>query len=390
MIEGPCDLQFGNSVEHSAFQIPPDDITNFLPKPSPVVLLTGAGASVPLAMPTMNDFLKSFPSRVTGNLEVQWENVVELTATYYEGELDDIDIEQVLTYIEFCLFSYSKLLTLWRNTLERDEGFRPTVQELEEFRQLLCTLRTSILDEICTTYAAPDPTKTVACYVPLFKMLVETTGQSTTNVFTTNYDLTFETLASERPSDYEVSDGFRKVRSGEEVWKNDYVPKCQAEHSIILWKLHGSTSWKGNWAKEELRKAAPSTYLQDGETTVMIYPTRTKADTQDLFARPFNQAYGSLGSLFMQVGAVKILLVIGYGFGDDELRRDIDESLAAEDNAMLIVVDPGADICELSNGLPRVGTDRIRVINSYFGQAETIEEIRSSLEELLNDESLRA
>ena len=386
MIDEPCDSQLETSVDHRAFRIPSDRIAEILPKPSPVVLLTGAGASAPLDMPTMKEFRESFSKQLACKLKAQWNSVVQLTAKYYDGEVDDIDIEQVLTYVESCLFSYVQLAGLWRKTLRGDDRVLPTIEELEKFRQSLWILRMSILDGICKTYAEPDPSKTVECYEPLFKMLTETAGQSTTNVFTTNYDLTFETLARERPNGYELSDGFRKVTSGKEVWKGDYLPKCQSEHSIVLWKLHGSTSWKVNEEKEELRKDSPSIYRQDGDTTVIIYPTKTKADTQELFARPFNQAYGSLESLFMQVGVVKVLLVIGYGFGDDELRRDIQNGLAAEDKAMLIVVDPGADICELSNSFPEVSTERIRVINSYFGEDDTIEAIRSSLEELLNYE----
>ena len=388
MVEETDGNQLRTSVETWAFQLSPEDFAELRPKASPVVLFTGAGASVPLDMPTMVGFRKRFLDRLTGNQKVLWENVVMLTAKNFEEELSGVNIEQVLTYIERCLFSYSELLTLWRDILQRNEGDPlPTIPELEEFRQLLWTTRTDILDEICATYAEPDPSKTISCYEPLFKMLAETAGQSVTNVFTTNYDLTFETLVTELPDDYELSDGFRKDRSGEEVWQNDYVPTCQKKHSIVLRKLHGSTSWKGNWARGELRKASPSTYIQDGEQTVIIYPTKTKADTQDLFARPFNQAYGSLDSLFMQVGSVEVLLVIGYGFGDDELRGDIEEGLVAEDKAFLVVVDPGADISKLSRDFCRVSTDRIRVIKSYFGPKETIEEIRSVLEALLSEES---
>ena len=231
-------------------------------------------------------------------------------------------------------------------------------------------LRICILDKICTTYTYPEPSRTVECYEHLFRMLIEITGQSTTNVLTTNYDLTFETLANERPSDYVVTDGFRKIESGEEIWDNYYVPSYPADHCITLWKLHGSTSWKGDWAKGALRKAAPSTYIQDDESTVIIYPTKTKASTQDLFARPFNQAYGSLSGLFQKM-AVGVLLVIGYSFGDYEVRSHIEEGLTIDNDAKLVVVDPGANSCKLSTDFPRIDPGRIKVISSYFGKDDT-------------------
>ena len=374
------------SITTTSFQASLDELGIGCPKSPPVVLFTGAGASVPLGMPTMKDFRRQFSEKLTSNLKLQWDGVEEFSAKYYQEELADVDVEHVLTYIESCLFSHSKLVKLWKSTARRDEWDQlPTVRELDGFRSLLWTLRMRILDEICASYGKPDPSKTVKCYSPLLKMLAKTSGQSSINVFTTNYDLTFEVLAEADPNQFEVFDGFYSDPSGEETWKGVYIGSKQAEHSITLWKLHGSTSWKGIPARGQLRKSPPSTYLQGDEETIIIYPTKSKAETQRLFARPFNQAYGSLGSLFAQPGAVGVLLVIGYGFGDEEIRRDIEEGLILEDTAKLIVVDPEATICRLSEDFPRVNTDRITVIDSFFGQDDTVARIQSVLEEQLDE-----
>ena len=370
------------SVSTTAFQVPLEEYLRDQPKEVPVVLFTGAGASVPLGMPAMKEFRKQLSDRLPGSLKLPWDIVVELTAVYYDVDLDDVDIEQVLTYIEDSLFTYSALVKIWAKTEEREDS--PTIRELERFRDSLLQLRTYILDEICATYRAPDPAEALRCYDPLFKMLRATTGQSYTSVFTTNYDLTFEVLGEWSPETYEVFDGFQVDDSGQETWKGKYLASSEAKHVISLWKLHGSTSWQEDEAKRPVTKAPPSTYIQGDKTTSIIYPTKTKAKTQGLFGRPSNQAYGRLGSLFAQSGAVGILLVIGYGFGDDEIRGDIEDGLASDGRAKLIVVDPDATIPKLKCRFPSVATDRITVINSRFGEKDTIEEIRSAVEAILD------
>ena len=354
-------------------------------KEVPVVLFTGAGASVPLGMPAMKEFRKQLSDRMSGRLKIQWDSVVELASRNYEVDLDGVDIEQVLTYIEDSLFTYSALVKIWRKSEEREDS--PTIRELERFRDSLWQLRTCILDEICGTYRAPDPAEVLGHYDPLFKMLRATTGQSETNVFTTNYDLTFEVLGKRSPEKYEVFDGFQVDDSGQETWKGKYLASSEAEHVISLWKLHGSTSWQEDEAKRPVTKAPPSTYIQGDKTTSIIYPTKTKAETQGLFGRPYNQAYGRLGSSFAQPCAVGILLVIGYGFGDDEIRCDIEDGLALDGRAKLIVVDPDATLCKLKSLFPSVATDRFTVIKSYFGEEDTIDRIRSAVEAILEQEN---
>ena len=373
------------SVSTTSFQVPLEEYVRDQPEEVPVVLFTGAGASVPLGMPAMREFRKQLSDQLTGSLKLLWDNVVELAAGYYEVDLDDVDIEQVLTYIEDSLFTYSDLVMIWAKAEEREDS--PTIRELERFRDLLLQLRTYIFDEVCATYRAPGPAEVLRFYDPLFRMLTATTGQSKTDVFTTNYDLTFEVLREGSPEKYEVFDGFQVDDSGQETWKGKYVASSKAEYVISLWKLHGSTSWLEDEAKRPVTKAPPSTYIQDDKTTSIIYPTKTKAKTQGLFARPYNQAYGRLGSLFDQPGAVGILLVIGYGFGDDEIKGDIDDGLVLDDNAKLIVVDPDATISKLKCLFPSVAADRITVIDSYFGEEDTIDEIRSAVEAILGQEN---
>ena len=364
-----------------------DELLGAIPptmKPSPVVLFTGAGASKPLGMPTMLEFRERFSSKLLGyDQAMLWNNVVAQSAEFYGTSPEPIDIEQVLTCIESCELSFKKSAALWESIYGMSHG-TPTIEQIHEFRQCLWSIRDDVLDEICATYIDPEPEEVVKCYVPLFEMLRDVTGQTTTNVFTTNYDLTFEVLGNTEPDAFEVVDGFLTSPNGAEVFKKHFVPQYNAGHSIVLRKLHGSTSWKGRLPNLQFLKASPGRYVHDGGMrTILIYPTRNKAASQNLFANPFNQAYGGLESLFSQMGTLRILLVIGYGFGDTEVKEAIGRGLESENRAEVIVVDPNTTHECVAGLFPNIDKRRFRVIQCKFGEDATLErigeELRSSL-----------
>ena len=349
-------------------------------KPSPVVLFTGAGASKPLGMPTMLEFRERFASKLLGHGQAMlWSNVVAQSAEFYGTSPESIDIEQVLTCIESCELSFKRSAALWESIYGISHGI-PTIEEIHEFRQSLWSIRDDVLDEICATYIDPEPEEVVKCYVPLFEMLRDVTGQTTTNVFTTNYDLTFEVLGDTKPDAFEVVDGFVLGPSGAEIFEKQFVPKYNAGHSIVLRKLHGSTSWKGQLPNLGFQKASPGKYVHDdGKRTIIIYPTRNKAGSQNLHTSPFNQAYGGLESLFSQMGTLKVLLVIGYGIGDTEVREAIERGLESESKSQVIVVDPGTTHEYVAGLFPKIDRTRFRVIQGKFGEDATVERIGKEL-----------
>ena len=336
-----------------------------LVEPSPVVLFIGAGASVPLCMPTMVAFRQQFACKLTTIEEkMLWKAVVQSSAAFYNVEVCDVNIEQVLTCIEDCELSFRSTYKLWRKTCGSSAG-KPTTEQIHDFRQRLWDIRNEVLDEIRATYGKPEPHKVVDTYDGLFDILKEVSNQRSTHVFTTNYDLAFEVLADKLPHKYELVDGF----SGSS-YKGDYVPNGGSEHSLILYKLHGSTSW--------VKKVDPD----QNPRPVLIYPSLRKSMSQRLSIQPFNQAYGSFGGLFRQIGAVKALLVIGYGFGDAEVKDEITKSLQIEDKAVMIIVDPKMKLAYAQSLFPSI-KNRIKVINAKFGAKSALQKIRDELEKLV-------
>ena len=350
-------------------------------KPSPVVLFTGAGASKPLGMPTMLEFMTSFADGLSANKKKLWREIVESSATYFKITSDQINIEDVLTYVDECEKSYSESSVLW-GQVRGDSSGTPTIEQIHEFRQVLWSIRSSVLDKLCATYVSPEPSKAIECYAPLFSMLHRSSGQENTNVFTTNYDLTFEVLAESRPDDFELVDGFT-TQSGEDVFSNTYVPQHRSAHSIVLWKLHGSTSWVGRLPDPRFSKVPPGKYIQGDARTIIIYPTKNKSESQNLSTSPFTQAYGGLGSLLSRIDTVQVILVIGYGFGDVEIVDVIKNGLSLQASAKMIVVDPSASFEKMAEVFPNIDASRFRLIPRRFCEKGTIESIEAEIQSLL-------
>ncbi len=351
--------------------------------PSPVVLLAGAGASRPFDMPTMVDFREQFAKGLDSKQRGLWMAVIDTSSGYNKLSPVDIDIEHVLTCIEDCELSFRSGEFLWNKIWGLTKG-RTTVNEVHELRQSLWDLRNMVLDRICSTYGEPtNSQKVVECYDPLFKLFEECSGQEKTNVFTTNYDLAFEALARSLPKDYEVADGFQAGPTGQSVWVRNYVPPGIARHSIVLWKLHGSTSWLGDPPAGEIVKGYPSTFLQGPRRTVLVYPTKKKRPSQRLFAEPFSAAYARLDNLFRYIGAIKIIVVIGYRFGDLEVKEYVTSGMASEGKAIMIVVDPNAQMKKVSELLD-LPQSRLRIVANRFGEKETLMEIRRAIQQTLD------
>lgn len=369
--------------EISSRPMPIEDVARFLGvdkedlpmrrlvEPSPVVLFIGAGASKPLGMPTMVEFRQQFACRLGGEEKMLWKAVVQSSAAFYKVKPCDVNIEHVLTCIEDCELSFRSTCKLWQNIYGLSVG-KPTIEQIHDFRQRLWGIRNKVIDEIRTRYGKPEPRKVVDAYDRLFDIMREVSNQRSTHVFTTNYDLAFEVLADKLSHKYELVDGF----SGSSYVRY-YVPKGGSEHSLILHKLHGSTSWE--WVGNlQIRKVDPD----QNPRPVLIYPSLRKSMSQRLSTQPFNQAYGRFGGLFRQIGAVKALLVIGYGFGDAEVKDEITECLRMEDKAVMIIVDPKMKLDCVQRLFPSI-KKRVKVINAGFGNESALQKIRSELEKLV-------
>ena len=172
----------------------------------------------------------------------------------------------------------------------------------------------------------------------LRKVARRSTKLQRTQIFTTNYDLAFESAA--QGAQFNVIDGFGyggKVFDGAS-FDIDYVRRYPHEPLTLepnvfhLLKLHGSVDWTRTGTS--ISKTASG---EKPENPVLIYPSSAK------YQQSYQQPYLELISRFqMALRQPSVgLIVIGFGFNDDHLSAPIEEALRSNVGLRAVFVSPG-------------------------------------------------
>lgn len=172
----------------------------------------------------------------------------------------------------------------------------------------------------------------------LRKVARRSTRLQRTQIFTTNYDLAFETAA--RRARFNVIDGFGY--GGQDFdgvsFDLDYVRRrphepLALEPSVFhLLKLHGSVDW--TVSDDGVQKVHGGTKPID---PVLIYPSAAK------YQLSYQQPYLEFMSRFQialrqpDVG----LIVVGFGFNDDHLSAPVEAALRSNIGLRAVFVSPG-------------------------------------------------
>jgi hypothetical protein len=162
-------------------------------------------------------------------------------------------------------------------------------------------------------------------------------------LFTTNYDLCFETAAGKQG--LVVLDGFsfsqprqfdprfylydivRRPTTGDEIGS-------PLEGVFHMYKLHGSVNWARKADYEIVVEQNPSP-----DSACLIYPARGKY--QQSYVQPHLELISQYFSALREPNTC--LIVIGFGFNDDHLSEPILAAVRTNPHLRLIVVNPSAD-----------------------------------------------
>ncbi|EPM9933765.1 TPA: SIR2 family protein [Pseudomonas aeruginosa] len=154
-------------------------------------------------------------------------------------------------------------------------------------------------------------------------------------VFTTNYDMCFETAASDLGMI--TIDGFsytRKRRFDGKHFTYDIVRREADSHEFTegiyhLLKLHGSVSWSRE-GTEIYEHAAPAP-----ENACLIYPAKGKY--QQAFLQPHLELLSRFLEFLRQPNSC--LIIAGFGFNDDHLSEPIYSAIQSNPSLKLILCD---------------------------------------------------
>ncbi len=162
------------------------------------------------------------------------------------------------------------------------------------------------------------------------KPLLEFSSNQQLDVFTTNYDLCLENLCSKYNKKY--VDGF----DGEK-WA-PFSVYSREDHSLAIYKLHGSINWARNEKGRYIKLNAISENIRDPITReefipLIMYPGKKLSYNEPVF--------DLLQLLRIKLRETKYCIVIGYSFKDEHLSRLF--KYASEDNKEMVLFLIGPD-----------------------------------------------
>lgn len=359
------------------------------------VLFVGAGASAPLGLRPTGPFLELLQEKLPPLIEehnrlqigekhsVTYFNDFFAQAAKHFG-VTSPDSEVVLDYLDFLAGSCGELQSLPKLFQELaqtagNSGFH------DRWAKMFLQVRSHIQKVVVEHYSRLDGELASRIYKPLLQSLC-TQGQMLP-VYTTNYDWAFEHLAEASEVDLYLEDGFANTPLGERWARavfDEFLPHPQ-KINLVLFKLHGSTSWYRDVASPQsiLKFPNPAPELA-GSRAMLIYPTQIK--TQTIQEEPFRTAYEYLQETLMHAN---LSIIIGFSFRDPAINDTLRCALTKNRSLKLAVVEPKMDEIALSELVHELGIEqqewkgRMRVIKGKFGDEPFVyEEVARTVQKL--------
>ena len=360
------------------------------------VLFVGAGASAPLGLKPTQPFLElliqELPKLILEGFRIEMGEQSQTTlnqvfaqaAQHFEVDLPDSEV--VLDYLNYLREACDKLDSLpatFMNLAKTGGNTGVHRQWGDMFSQLQGHIQKIIVEH----YSTVDGKLASKIYKPLLNLLCRQ-GQALP-IYTTNYDWAFEHLAEANEADLYIEDGFMKTPTGERWARQAFDTfQCHPQKvNLVLFKLHGSTSWyKEEAPPHSIRKFPRPAPELAGSRAALIYPTQVKPQaTQE---EPFQTGYAYFRETMMHAN---LGIIIGFSFRDPAINETIRYALANNRNLKLAVIEPkinkrkGGALSQLVDklGIGQEWKRRMRVIKGKFGDESFVyKEVESTVQKL--------
>ncbi len=297
-------------------------------KSDEVVILLGAGASVEAKIPHSADMINQLESKLSGT-DKNWSAYKNLyyyvrSAIYYADGIRGRFDNHVSYNIERLVNTLSEISMRTEHTLYPFVGaWNPTLLQVagNEF-ELVKEFRDKIVHLLRSEWLAPPNYQQDAHY---FEGLVkfQRDYQYPLRVFTLNYDLCVEKICGGRS--VSIERGFNDERNWDWRRFDDGLDELQ---DLYLYKLHGSTDWVFN--EEKLTFRDEPSAIADADTAI-IFGTTYKLQYRD----PFLFFTYEFRKWTLEA---RIIVAIGYGFGDPHINKIIQQALTSDSSRILLAV----------------------------------------------------
>jgi hypothetical protein len=301
-----------------------------------IVFLLGAGASAEAGIPVSAEMIGRVQNLLKDREKTDWTSFASLynhvkSAIHFASGLKGQFGEKVPFNIETLVNTLLELerneehplypfIAAWNSRFVALAG--PNFGQVRDFRRL-------ILGEL-KGWMCPDDESKSAYYGRLVTLQRELTHPL--QIFSLNYDLCVEGL---NQADFHVETGFADYGPFH-CWDWErFEDSNNVAPQIYLYKLHGSINWKRHPETKKLF-AVRQIETVDADNLEVIFGRDFKLEAGDpylFFLYQFRE---------LTLGA-KLIVAIGYGFGDGHINKMLAQSLRSDSLRRLLVVQRCAD-----------------------------------------------
>lgn len=344
---------------------------------SKLIIFTGAGASAALKLPTTPEFAKQLarqPQSEPSLLTVYRTNMSQ-TKGISEKEVP-IDSEYIRDWLE-------NMKVMAKSIEDLSPAMKRLIQPKAQAPSHVVSSVHSLLDwfdfQITNTYGQQFNARTAyKHYSPLLNILKQYDGNEAIPLFTTNYDLIFESMKDYKPDEWNIVTGMRQTGLGKLILDTKTFNKASQVRRLLVYKLHGSSDWWENPENGDIEQVQRGFQTPKDYKRSLIYPTRRKFGQTKEY--PFLFFYQRLKAHLFHKG-IHACIVIGYSFRDEPINEIFVESL--KNGLKLIIID--RDMKQVVDEfLPY--TNNIRIHNLEFGNWESKFDNINKFTQILNDE----
>lgn len=315
------------------------------------MILTGAGASMPLGLNSMVSFMDSLEAQFADDGEAR-ETLDRIYQTYErQGWPNGRDLEAVLERLN-CYEDYVKLKESDVNL----SSFVGRTGNFERFKDIIRRIRQITIKHIHDHYGSVKADEAFILFDPLMAFVAKAQNSPTITVFTTNYDDAIECYAHE--AKFNLIDGFTNERNP--LWKPELFtePYSNDHKSIYLFKLHGSTNWYSKDGNIFALLPIRSPDVPDC-TNVILYPAQVKPGLVQ--QEPFKSLYNLFRGYLLKTD---VLLVIGHSLRDKVLIEAIVDGARENPGLSVVVINPSKEIKSVMDQLGNIDKS---IIEKPFG-----------------------
>ncbi|HET7174991.1 MAG TPA: SIR2 family protein [Gammaproteobacteria bacterium] len=290
-----------------------------------IVLFTGAGFVAPLGLPTTTQFIKE--------INMLRQDITGFVSEYL-GKAGN-DIESILTTLE--MFSEEADLTGF--LIPKITAAHISMDLQARLKSLKGTAYTEIVrirKIIFEKLQGFDAGNSKNFYLNVYRQIKELTPDIALSIFTTNYDLTFETAYEMGESDWnelgikEIDYGF-PIKRGRPIYDPARVFEWDMD-TIEYLKLHGSLDWHLDFNKN-CSKAGAAVTPNDPSQIPILYP--------GFKSIPENEPFSSLHSnLFSRLTSADLILVAGFAFRDSYINNIFENVMRAKPGVPIYCFNP--------------------------------------------------